>query len=98
MTKADDAAVEHLAAALMDWLQQEQALVRAGCEIQAHINQLLGRSAPLRPFTSADIYLYYLLDAGQRRLPCLLHDVEQGLGLRIVVAEDEIVIHDGEER
>ena len=98
VSSADDAAVEHLAEALLDWLQQEQALVRAGCEIQTRINRLLGRSAPLRPFTSADIYLYYLLDASQRRLPCLLHDVEQELGLRIVVTQDSIVIHDGEER
>jgi len=97
-SSVDDAAVERLAAALLDWLQQEQALVRAGCEIQACINRLLGRSVPLRPFTSADIYLYYLLDASQRRLPCLLRDVEQGLGLRIVVTQDAIVIHDGEER
>ncbi len=98
VSSADDEAVERLAAALLEWLQQEQALVRAGCEIQARINRLLGRSVPLRPFTSSDIYLYYLLDAGQRRLPCLLHDVEQGLGVRIVVTEDAISIHDGEGR
>lgn len=98
VSAADDAAVEHLAEALLDWLQQEQALVRAGCEIQALINRLLGRPAPLHPFTSADIYLYYLLGESRRRVPCLLHDVEQGLGLRIVVTADAIVIHDGEER
>lgn len=97
-TAADAAAVEHLAAALMDWLQQEQALVRAGCEIQTRINRLLGRSPPLRPFTSADIYLYYLFDESHRRPPCLLHDVEQGLGLHIIVTRDAIAIHDGEER
>jgi hypothetical protein len=101
-TAADAAAMEHLTAALLDWLQQEQALVRAGCEIQTRINRLLGRSAPLRPFTSADIYLYYLFDESRRRPPCLLHDVEQGLGLRIIVTQDAIVIHDaihdGEER
>jgi hypothetical protein len=83
---------------LLDWLQQEQALVRAGCEIQTCINRLLGRSAPLRPFTSADIYLYYLFGESHRRVPCLLHDVEQGLGLRIIVTQDAIAIHDGEER
>jgi hypothetical protein len=94
----DDEAVKHLAAALLDWLQREQALVRAGCEIQTRINQLLGRSAPLRPFTSADIYLYYLFDERDRRVPCLLHDVEQGLGLRIIVTQDSIAIHDGAER
>lgn len=94
----DDAAMRRLSVALLDWLQQEQALVRAGCEIQTLINRLLGRPAPRRPFTSADIYLYYLLDESQLRLPCLLRDVEQGLGLRIVVTQDGIDIHDGEQR
>src|SRR5262249_28300264 len=42
--------VDELIACLMDFVMREQAILRAGCAVQARINRLLGRVAPRRPF------------------------------------------------
>lgn len=78
----------------MDYFRQEQAIVRAGCEIQKRINRLLGRTPPVRPFTASDIYLYYQLQEISRRPPYLVDELEEGLGLRVIVTQDKIEISD----
>ena len=79
---------------LMDYLRQEQAIVRAASEIQARINRLLGRTPPMRPFTASDVALYYRLQEVGRRLPYLVDELEEALGLRVVVSGDAIDITD----
>ena len=79
---------------LMDYLRQEQAIVRAASEIQARINRLLGRTPPMRPFTASDVALYYRLQEVGRRLPYIVDELEEALGLRVVVRSDAIDITD----
>jgi hypothetical protein len=83
-------ALEGLVACLLDYLRQEQVIVRATCEIQQHINHLLGRTSPLRPLTASDLHVYYLLQEVTRRPPYLIDELEEALGLHIVVTADTI--------
>jgi hypothetical protein len=85
-------ALEGLVTCLIDYLRQEQAIVRAACEIQQRINALLGRTPPLRPLTASDLYVYYLLQDVKRQPPYLVHELEEALGLHIVVTSDTIEI------
>jgi len=86
--------VERLVAALMDYFRQEQAIVRAACEIQQRINRLLGRTLPTRPFSASEIDIYHLMLGDVARLPYLVDELEEMLGLRIVVTEAAIDISD----
>ena len=85
-------ALESLVTCLIDYLRQEQAIVRAACETQQRINALLGRTPPLRPLTASDLYVYYLLQDVKRQPPYLVHELEEGLGLHIVVMSNTIEI------
>jgi hypothetical protein len=88
------ALLERLVAGLMDYFRQEQAIVRAACEIQQRINRLLGRTPPTRPFNASDIDIYNRMDGDVARLPYLVDELEEMLGLRIVVTQDTIEISD----
>lgn len=95
-TADDEAGLADLAAALMDYFRREQGIVRAACEIQPRINELLGRTPPARPFTAADINLYFRMQDGPRRLPYLVAEELEGvLDLGIAVTRDRIEIFDG---
>jgi hypothetical protein len=88
--------LDDLVNCLMNYLVQEQAIVRVACESQKHINILLGRTAPARPFNAALLDIHNLLQAVQaRRLPHLDDELEEILGIRIVVDPDMIQITDG---
>jgi hypothetical protein len=87
-------ALAEVVVALMDYLRQEQAIVRAASEIQERINRLLGRTPPTRPFTASDVALYFRLQDVGRRLPYLVDELEEELGLRVVVSRDAIDISD----
>jgi hypothetical protein len=91
---SDSPGLERIVATLMDYFRQEQAIVRAACDIQQCINRLLGRTPPTRPFTAADIDLYYQFQDIGRRLPYLGHALEEELGLHGVVSSDAIDISD----
>jgi hypothetical protein len=99
---ANGPALEAVVDALMDYFRQEQAIVRAASEIQQRINRLLGRTPPTRSLTAADLALHYRLvafhyqpqelqDVGGR-LPYLVDELEEELGLRVVVTSDDIEI------
>jgi hypothetical protein len=83
-------ALEELVACLIDYLRQEQAIVRATSAIQQCINDLLGRTPPLRPLTASDLHIYYLLQEVNRRPPYLVDELEEKLGLHIVVTANAI--------
>jgi hypothetical protein len=92
---AEGPELESLVARLMDYFRQEQAIVRAACEIQQRINRLLGRTPPTRPFTASDIDIYNQIHGGgAARLPDLADELEEVLGLRIVVTQGSIEISD----
>jgi hypothetical protein len=90
----DSPKLESLVGGLMDYFRQEQAIVRAACEIQQRINRLLGRTPPTRPFTASDIDIYNQIHGGSARLPYLVDELEEMLGLRIVVTQGSIEISD----
>ena len=98
------AALASLTEALMDYFRREQAIVRAASEIQSRINQLLGRTPPMRPLTGSDLALHYRLvsfhyprqqlqDLGGR-LPYLGDELAEALGMRPAVTGDAIEICD----
>ena len=89
---AEYAAIESIVAGLMDYVRQEQAIVRAACEIQQDINCLLGRTLPTRPLTAATLDLFNQMQGDVERLPYLIHELEKVLGLSIVVTADTIEI------
>jgi hypothetical protein len=77
---------------LMNYFRCEQAIVKAACETQRCINQLLGRATPKRNFTAADINTYNLLLGEVERLPHLSEVFEEVFNLRLVVTLDKIEI------
>jgi hypothetical protein len=101
---ADGPALEGMVDTLMDYFRQEQAIVRAASEIQQRINHLLGRTPPTRSLTATDLALHYRLVAFHYRpqalqgvggrLPYLVDELEEVLGLHIVVTHDTIEISD----
>jgi hypothetical protein len=88
----DDSTLARVVAVLMDYLRQEQALVRAACTIQQHINRLLGRPAPRQPLTAFDLHLFYQLLDVKFRQPYLIEELAEVLGLHIVVTQDTMEI------
>jgi hypothetical protein len=94
--------LEQLVAALMGFFRQEQAVVRAACNVQHRINQLLGRMTPSQPLTAAHLAIHHrvlstiyqpqILERVGGRLPYLVDELEEELGLRIVLRGDEMEI------
>lgn len=98
----DTRAIEDMVDVLMDYFRREQAIVRTASEIQHSINRLLGRKEPSRALTGVDLAIHYrlleslytaehLASAGGR-LPYLADELEQQLGLRVVVTSDAIEV------
>ncbi len=80
---------------VLQYLVQAQALVRMGCTVQADINRLLGRPAPQRPFGVADIDLYVqLAEETEGRVPFLLDELKQVLGLEARIEADTLQLKD----
>ena len=88
----DRNSVHQMVDVLMDYFQQEQAILVTAIAIQKQINQLLGRSSPRKAFTASDFGLYYALQKPDQRLPNLVDDLKALLGLNIVVTEEAINI------
>ena len=85
------AARARMAACIADFLLREQAIIRVACEMQQAVNAVLERPAPTRPFSSVEINLHNRLqEADPRRLPYLIDELDDLLGVRIVVTGDRI--------
>ncbi len=88
-TPAEAAARGAVAAHLAAYLAGEQVLLGVAVEVQSRINGLLGRPAPTRPFDAADIDLHNRLQGtATRRLPDLVAELSEGLGLPIHLDAD----------
>ncbi len=81
---------------IMDYLRQEQCIVKAACDIQTEINRLLQRPQPQRPFTAAQLDTYNGLLGNVSRLAYLSRVLEQVLNISIDVSKDCIEITDNE--
>jgi len=88
----DAATFDSLIDCLMNYLSREQAIVKAACESQRCINRLLGRPAPKREFTAADINLYSLLIGDVRKLPLISELFDQVFNLNLIVTQNTIEI------
>jgi hypothetical protein len=86
--------VEEMLACLMDYLVRTQAILRLAGATQGHINRLLGRADPTRPFGSADIDVHNLLQGSDSLmlLPYLLDELEQALGVGFAIDAHRIVL------
>jgi hypothetical protein len=88
--------VDWLADCLMHSFVRSHELLGLASDIQARINALVGRPQPLRPFSALDVDIQVQLqDDGTQRLPNLLEELEQLLGLRVHITGDRVEIHDG---
>lgn len=85
-----------LTTAILDFLAREQAVLRAANAVQARINALLGRAPPARPFGAAEIDVHnLLLGTESRRLPYLIDELEQVLGIVLRLGPDSVSIAEG---
>jgi hypothetical protein len=76
---------------IVAYLVQAQQVLRVACEAQREVNALLGRAQPRRKFTATDVDLHHRLRGEHdQRLPNLVQELEDILGLRISVHEDEV--------
>jgi hypothetical protein len=87
--------LDDMHACMMAFLRQTQGILHVACETQRSINALLGRKQPERPFDAADIDIHIRLRGDtENRPPYLLNDIEELLGIHIVINQDIIEIAD----
>jgi hypothetical protein len=87
--------VEAIGACLLAFFSHEQAVIRAACAVQQHINALLGRAAPTRPFGSRDVNVHNRFQGDDpRRLPYLLDELGEALGLDVTIDAERIAVSD----
>jgi len=94
-----DARHDRHVAALSDliwaYVARTQSILREASATQAHINALLGRRTPVRPFTAADMDIHNLLQGSEsRRLPFLLDELAAALGVRFDIDKDRIELRE----
>ena len=89
---ADGPVLARVVTVVLEYLRQEQARVRAAGTIQQRINRLLGRPTPRQPLTAGDFHRFYQLQDVQHRQPYLVEDLDEVLGLRMVVTPDTIEV------
>jgi hypothetical protein len=89
----DNRYTDDMLTCLMDFVVQEQAVLRVATAVQARINRLLGRTPPVRPFGSAEADVHNLLQGSEsRRLPYLLDEIEDALGIKIAINAHHIEV------
>lgn len=85
--------VEDFLASIIHFLQIAQTAMRSGIDVQNEINRLLGRQQPQRSFEVHDIDLHNQLQENQeRRIPYLIDELEELLGIRIYLDSHNISI------
>ena len=88
--------LDALTTCLMDYFSQEQAILQVACATQRHINALLGRTPPKRPFSAADIDIHVLLQGREsRRVPYLGSELQALCGLGVVIHQDRVAVTAG---
>jgi hypothetical protein len=89
------ATVDRLVELYVDYLRQEQNVLRATGEIQAEINTRLDRPQPTRPLTARDLRLTYAMYGGFiAQFPYLFDMLEEELGFHVSATADRIAIED----
>lgn len=89
----DKSFLQQVVTCVMDYLSQEQAILRVACATQQRINTLLGRTPPQQPFSAAEIDIHVLLQGREaRRVPNLGDELERILGIELTVHQDRVEI------
>ncbi len=85
--------IERFLTCIIDYFSQEQAILGVACATQRHINALLGRTPPQRPFSAAEIDIHVLLQGRDaRQVPYLGGELGAILGITIAVHQDRITL------
>lgn len=80
---------------LIGFFVHAQGVVRVASEVQSRINELLGRAAPTRAFGVAEIDIHNLLQGAEgRRMPHLVDELDDVLGVRLVIEPSVIRVLD----
>ena len=87
------AEINQMADCLLYFFLANQAILKVACDTQQYLNRLLGRSAPTRSFTAADIDIHNLLQQfEERNLPYLLDEIQDLLCIDLSIDKDGIEI------
>lgn len=87
--------LDRIAAALVLYLREEQAILGATEEIQAAINTLLDRTPARRRLTARDLHVNFTMYGGSSApFPYLFDMLEDELGIRVECTADTIEISD----
>lgn len=92
--KIDNSVFDNLISVLMDYFCAEQAIVCAASEIQQQINHLLGRNSPSKPLQVSAFDVFNQLQDDVERLPYFGNELEEALGINIIVTKDNIEFSD----
>jgi hypothetical protein len=77
----------------MHWLLRAQAILQTAADVQAAINRGLGRAAPRRRLSLADIDVHNQMQGpNPQRLPFLLDEIEALLGIAIELDTERCAI------
>jgi hypothetical protein len=88
-------AIEQIVGILTLYLREEQAILASSREIQAAINERLGRPQPRRALTARDLRSVYAMYGGSiAKFPYLFDTLEDELGLRVECTADSIEVTD----
>lgn len=88
-------AVDRIVGLLIDYLRQEQAILRAAAELQAEINARLERPRPRRPLTARDLRVTFAMYGGViAKFPYLFDTLGDELGFEVESTADAIAIVD----
>lgn len=84
---------EKLLLSIVSFLQTAQISMRIGLDVQRDINALLQRAQPRQTFEAHDIDLHNQLQGqSERRVPYLVDELEEILGLRIYVDRHRVKV------
>ena len=87
--------VSQLADVTVGFLRRTQATIKLANTVQSGINDLLGRAAPVRPFTAYDINLHTRMQGnGDQIMPYLIDEISNILGVSIAINAETITITD----
>ena len=90
------AALDRIAAVLVDYLREEQAVLASSTAIQGAINALLERAQPARPLAVRDVRMLFAMHSGPLSVfPYLFDTLEDELGVRIECTADAIEVTGG---
>jgi hypothetical protein len=91
------AALDEIAAVLVRYLREEQAVLASTAALQAAINALLERPAATRPLAVLDFRMLFTMHTGPLSVfPYVFETLEHELGFRVECTADAIEVTDGE--